>query len=233
MKRLFALVFFMILLFVFISCSEATAFKTDDSVDPDPTETDNTPSTITQTGELTEEKEKSTTEFVPPQTTSSTTTTTTIPITTTTAPITTAVKPTTKAPKVTTAVPPTTTTSVSFKPYGAEGYVAPNKHLTWEEAYKDNGDGTFTVTYRSGHVTKYYPHPEVEGHFTPSLQYPSDLRFDAIKGFWEGEICDQCGEFSFEVQGYVRCIRYTRDKNCPECGEWVKASTCHYCANKD
>ena len=102
MRRLFALVFFMTLLFVFISCSEATPFKTEDAVATDLTETDNTTNTITKTEKLTKEKETSTTEFIPPQTTASTTTTTTIPPTTTTAPITTTVKPTTKAPPITT-----------------------------------------------------------------------------------------------------------------------------------
>ena len=73
-RRLFALVFFMILLFVFISCSEATPFKTEDAATTDLTETVNAPNTITKTEELTKEKETSTTEFIPPQTASSSTT---------------------------------------------------------------------------------------------------------------------------------------------------------------
>ncbi len=225
MRRLFALVFFMILLFVFISCSETTPFKTDETKN-DPTTTEKESEKLPETGVII------TTESIPPQTiSSSTTTTTTIPPTTTTIPLTTTIKPTTKVPPVTTTLPPTTTTTGSVRPYNAEGRVTPNKHLTWDEAYTENGDGTFTVTYRSGWVAKYYPHPYIEGHFTPSFQFLSDMTIDRIKGVWDLEICRKCGEFSTEVEGYVHCIRYIRDKNCPDCGEWVKAMTCHYCAN--
>lgn len=125
---------------------------------------------------------------------------------------------TTTKPPVETTTKPTTT------------YVELNADLTWEEAYTDNGDGTFTLVYVDGEVVTYKPHPTEEGTYLRDAELSGmmGLSFEQIKRIWESQWCDVCGKLS----GYGdngTCARFVRDKNCPKCGEFCKAFTCHTC----
>lgn len=100
-----------------------------------------------------------------------------------------------------------------------------NPNLTWEEAYVDNGDGTFQLTFVDGEVVTYVPHPTEEGTYRKkdNLIGGMGLTFETIKYIWDIQWCNHCG--SCDPLHH----RYGIDITCYNCGEMAKAHTCHIC----
>lgn len=100
-----------------------------------------------------------------------------------------------------------------------------NPNLTWEEAYVDNGDGTFQLTFVDGATYTYVPHPTVEGTYRKkdNLIGGMGVAFETIKYIWENQWCKHCG--SCDPLHH----RYGIDITCYDCGEMAKANTCHIC----
>lgn len=115
-------------------------------------------------------------------------------------------------------------------------YVKPNANLTWEEAYHDNGDGTFTITYVSGEVKTYAPHLVNEGEYVVyDESYENSageigFTIEGWKNLWNMQWCERCHRLTADYgTGEDVCISYIRDTNCHYCGEWVTAHSCHSC----
>ncbi len=98
-----------------------------------------------------------------------------------------------------------------------------NPNLTWEEAYMDNGDGTFQLTFVDGEVVTYVPHPTVEGTYRRKDSDGLGGTFEQIKYIWDVQWCKHCG--SCDPLHH----RYGIDITCYDCGEMAKANTCHIC----
>ena len=100
-----------------------------------------------------------------------------------------------------------------------------NPNLTWEEAYVDNEDGTFQLTFVDGEVVTYVPHPTEEGTYRKkgNLIGGMGLTFETIKYIWDIQWCNHCG--SCDPLHH----RYGIDITCYDCGEMAKANTCHIC----
>ena len=100
-----------------------------------------------------------------------------------------------------------------------------NLNLTWGEAYVDNGDGTFQLTFIDGQVYTYVPHSTEEGKYSRKSNLPEAMgqTFEQIKMVWECQWCKYCG------QSTKLCHRYIKDMNCYDCGEFCKRNTCHIC----
>lgn len=127
-----------------------------------------------------------------------------------------------------------TTTKYSGSPHST--YVKPNANLTWEEAYHDNGDGTFTITYVSGEVKTYAPHLVNEGEyvvyddFYEKSEGMIGLTIEGWKNLWNMQWCERCHRLTADYgTGEEVCISYICDTNCHYCGEWVTAHSCHSC----
>ena len=98
-----------------------------------------------------------------------------------------------------------------------------NLNLTWEEAYVDNGDGTFQLTFIDGAVYTYVPHPTEEGTYLRKGSTGMGQTLELVKLVWECQWCKHCG------QSTKLCHRYGIDITCYDCGEMAKAHTCHIC----
>lgn len=99
-----------------------------------------------------------------------------------------------------------------------------NPNLTWEEAYVDNGDGTFQLTFVDGDIYTYVPHPTEEGKYLRKGSAGMGQTFEQIKGVWECQWCRWCGQLTGGSHH-----RYGIDVTCPDCGELANANTCHFC----
>lgn len=120
---------------------------------------------------------------------------------------------------------PSANNSTSEEPSVDKGpaNVGYNPNLTWEEAYVDNGDGTFQLTFVDGEVVTYVPHPTVEGTYRRKDSDGLGGTFEQIKYIWDVQWCKHCG--SCDPLHH----RYGIDITCYDCGEMAKANTCHIC----
>ena len=98
-----------------------------------------------------------------------------------------------------------------------------NPNLTWEEAYVDNGDGTFQLMFVDGQVYTYVPHPTEKGTYLRKGSTGMGQTFELVKLVWDCQWCKYCGELT------KFCHRYLIDIICYDCGEMAKAHTCHIC----
>lgn len=98
-----------------------------------------------------------------------------------------------------------------------------NPNLTWEEAYVDNGDGTFQLMFVDGQMYTYVPHPTEEGTYLRKGSSGMGQTFELVKLVWDCQWCKYCGELT------KFCHRYLIDITCYNCGEMAKAHTCHIC----
>lgn len=128
----------------------------------------------------------------------------------------------------------TTTKKYTGSPHST--YVKANANLTWEEAYHDNGDGTFTITYVSGEVKTYAPHLVNEGEYVVyDESYENSageigFTIEGWKNLWNMQWCERCHRLTADYgTGEEVCISYICDTNCHYCGEWVTAHSCHSC----
>lgn len=130
----------------------------------------------------------------------------------------------------------TSTKKYSGSPYST--YVKPNASLTWEQAYHDNGDGTFTLTFVDGEVKTYAPHLVNEGEyvvyddFYDKSEGKIGFTLDGVRDLWEMQWCDDCGRLTEDYgTGKDFCTQYVVDTYCHHCGQWVTKFTCHVCPN--
>lgn len=98
-----------------------------------------------------------------------------------------------------------------------------NPNLTWEEAYVDNGDGTFQLMFVDGEVYTYVPHPTEKDKYLRKGGTGIGQTFELVKLVWDCQWCKYCGELT------KFCHRYGIDIICYDCGEMAKAHTCHIC----
>lgn len=195
------------------------------------TEASTTEEATTETPAVEESTTEAPTTEVP--TTKEPETTTKTPETTTKVPETTTkpVETTTKAPE------PTTEEQVTDTPSPDVDYDDPNINVISVKLYSPIRAG---LIYNSnGNLTTYDKLAEGEMYF----EYDSD-GYEILKQkpyssdnapVIDRDHCSVCGKKTTGYDGehygcyYGYCERWMRNVNCPECGEFVKANTCHTC----
>ena len=130
------------------------------------------------------------------------------------------------------------TTTKKQHSYSIPKRVAPKANLTWEEAYHDNGDGTFTIRYVNGEVRLFVPHPQVKGKYTIYDEYYDYFKsweewtVEEAKAIWDNQWCEDCGRLTQDYgTGEEFCSQYIKGPYCHHCGERVESLTCHVCPN--
>ena len=202
--------------------------------------------------------EESTTEVPTTEvpTTQAPETTTKAPETTTKVPETTTkpVETTTKAPETTTKAPETTTKPAETTTKAPEPTTEKNNSTNvqpWEDPTYDDTNLNVTSIYgcspiragliytSTGYRTTYDKLAEGETYF----QYDENgYKVTKVKPYTSGnepvidrDHCADCGKKTPGYDGkhlacyYGYCTKFMRNMNCPECGEYVPAHTCHTC----